>query len=116
LYGYTKKEDQVWFYSDAAVLIISDYMLQLVFYNEDGLFFVIEIICFRFPEIIAELIKKPKDDTYPELNIWPARKGYAFLLKCSFIHVNYYCFIFTEDLDCKKFVHGLKIYLLIQCH
>ncbi|CAF4693127.1 unnamed protein product, partial [Rotaria sp. Silwood1] len=56
LYGYTKKEDQVWLYSDAAVLIISDYMLQ-------------------FPEIIAELVKKPKDDTYPELNIWSTRKG-----------------------------------------
>ncbi|CAM4780021.1 unnamed protein product [Rotaria magnacalcarata] len=56
LYGYTKKEEQVWLYSDAAVLIISDYMLQ-------------------FPEIIAELIRKPKDDSYPELNIWPIRKG-----------------------------------------
>ena len=56
LYGYTKKEDQVWFYSDDAVLIISDYMLQ-------------------FPEIINELIRKPKDDTYPELNIWPEKKG-----------------------------------------
>ncbi|CAF1231457.1 unnamed protein product [Adineta steineri] len=56
LYGYTKKEEQVWLYSDAAVLIISDYMLQ-------------------FPEIIATLVKNPKDDTYPELNIWPARKG-----------------------------------------
>jgi hypothetical protein len=33
------------------------------------------IIYFRFPEIIAELVKKPKDDSYPELNIWPARKG-----------------------------------------
>ncbi|CAF1165139.1 unnamed protein product [Adineta ricciae] len=56
LYGYTKKQDQVWYYSDSAVLIISDYMLQ-------------------FPEIIAELVRKPKDDTYPEPNIWPTRKG-----------------------------------------
>jgi len=56
LYGYTKKLDQVWHYSDDAVLIIGDYMMQ-------------------FPEIIAELTKKPKDDTYAEINIWPARKG-----------------------------------------
>jgi hypothetical protein len=28
-------------------------------------------IVFRFPEIIAELQLKPKDDNYFEANIWP---------------------------------------------
>jgi hypothetical protein len=30
---------------------------------------------FRFPEIIAELERKPNDDNYFEKNIWPDNKG-----------------------------------------
>ncbi|CAF0749442.1 unnamed protein product [Adineta steineri] len=52
LHGYTKKIDQVWYYSDAAMAIINDYML-------------------KFPNIIEELTQKPRDDNYYEANIWP---------------------------------------------
>jgi hypothetical protein len=42
----------MWFYSEAAISIISDYMS-------------------KFPEIITELELKQKDDNYFESNIWP---------------------------------------------
>jgi hypothetical protein len=32
-------------------------------------------VVFRFPEIIAELQRKPKEDNYLETNIWPDKKG-----------------------------------------
>ncbi|CAF0790307.1 unnamed protein product [Adineta ricciae] len=52
LHGYTKKIDEIWYYSEAAVTIISEYMT-------------------KFPQIITEIQNKPKDDNYYEAKIWP---------------------------------------------
>ncbi|UJR23506.1 hypothetical protein I4U23_026504 [Adineta vaga] len=52
LHGYTKKIDQIWFYSETAITIISEYVT-------------------KFPQIITELQNKPKDDNYYEQKIWP---------------------------------------------
>jgi hypothetical protein len=106
----------MWFYSDAAVLIISDYMLQYVLLSIDHreTFLFSSFLHLRFPEITVELIKKPKDDTYAELNIWPTRKGYV--LVCAFDSGNFFIVsFFIGNLDCKTFVHGLRNCQRIPC-
>ncbi|CAF2425748.1 unnamed protein product [Rotaria sp. Silwood2] len=56
LHGYTKKIDEVWYYSNEAIRIISEYMS-------------------KFPDIITELARKPNKDNYSESNIWPGKNG-----------------------------------------
>lgn len=34
-------------------------------------------LAFRFPEIIAEIESKQKDDNYHESSIWPGKNGYV---------------------------------------
>ncbi|CAF0854753.1 unnamed protein product [Didymodactylos carnosus] len=62
LHGYTKKIEGIWCYSDEAVLIIIDYMT-------------------KFPELVTHIIKYPKLDCYPELSIWPPKKGKTHALE-----------------------------------
>ncbi|CAF0852092.1 unnamed protein product [Rotaria sp. Silwood1] len=56
LHGYTKKVDEIWYYSNEAIRIISEYIS-------------------KFPDIITELTRKPNKDNYSESNIWPGKNG-----------------------------------------
>ncbi|CAF1146840.1 unnamed protein product [Rotaria sordida] len=56
LHGYTKKFNDIWYYSTEAIRIISEYIS-------------------KFPDIIAELTRKPNKDNYLESNIWPGKNG-----------------------------------------
>jgi hypothetical protein len=73
LWLYEKRRASMALFRCSSTYYFRLYVTVSIYYKNRKSF--LKIVCFRFPEIIAELIKKPKDDSYPELNIWSAKKG-----------------------------------------
>ncbi|CAF4285934.1 unnamed protein product [Rotaria socialis] len=56
LHGYTKKFNDIWYYSTTAISVIAEYMS-------------------KFPEIVSEIERKPNKENYLETNIWQDKNG-----------------------------------------